>query len=88
MTYPSLLWSGTLAESREREPAVPESTIRDLLAEDDIRARSIPFFRIPCRPEEIPGRQRLILRMLKRHSQKAAGSLPRCERLRLRSSAA
>ena len=64
MTYPSLLWSGTLAESREREPAVPESTIRDLLAEDDIRARSIPFFRIPCRPEEIPGRQGLILRML------------------------
>ncbi len=64
MPYPSILWNGTLAESRERVPAVPESTIRDLLAEDDIRARSIPFLRIPCLPEEIPGRQRLLMRML------------------------
>lgn len=64
MPYPSIIWSGTLRESREREPAVPESTVRDLLADDDIRARSIPFFRVLCRAEEIPGRQRLIFRML------------------------
>ena len=64
MPYPSILWNGTLAESRERVPAVPESTVRDLLAEDDIRARSVPVLRTPCLPEEIPGRQRLLMRML------------------------
>ncbi len=64
MPYPSILWSGTLSESRERVPAVPESTVRDLLAEDDIRQRSIPILRTPCRGEEIPSRQRLIMRML------------------------
>ena len=64
MPFPSLLWSGTLSESRERVPAVPESTVRDLLAEDDIRARSIPILRTPCRGEEIPPRQKLVMRML------------------------
>jgi hypothetical protein len=64
MPYPSILWSDTLEESREREPAVPESTLRDLLGDGDIRERSLHVLRIPCRREEIPGRQRLTMRMI------------------------
>ena len=64
MPTPSLLWSAPLEDSAKREPAVPESTLSDLLADGEIRARSLPVLRLPCLPEEIPPRQELIMGLL------------------------
>ncbi len=64
MPIPSLLWSAPLEDSAKREPAVPESTLSDLLADGEIRARSLPVLRLPCLPEEIPPRQELIMGLL------------------------
>ena len=66
MPYPSILWSSPLEETSAREPTVPEKTLSDLLAEGEIRARSLPVLRTPCLAEEIPERQKLIVGMLDR----------------------
>ena len=64
MPYPSFIWSEPLGEGGEREGKTPESTLADLLSDKELRERSLPLLRIPCRAEEIRGRQELFFAML------------------------